>query len=52
MNTVDGLFVPGKPLQLSLIFMGKTRAGQSEAEFRCSTSGSAPGLIHKPLTRP
>jgi hypothetical protein len=32
-------FVPGKPFQTSLIFVGKARAYPSEAPLRCSTQG-------------
>ncbi len=40
-------FVPGKPLQPSLVFGGKAEAYPSEAPFRCSTVGQAPSLTHK-----
>ncbi len=43
--------VPGKPLQPSLLFVGKAEACTSEAPFRCSNLGLAPGLTHKHLTR-
>jgi len=33
------VFVPGKPSQLSLIFVSKARAYPSEVTFRCSTLG-------------
>jgi hypothetical protein len=36
---------------VSLIFAGKAGAYSSEAPFRCSTPGSAPGLTHKYYTR-
>ncbi len=36
--------VPGKPFQPNLIFESKTKAYPSEALFRYSTPGSAPGL--------
>ncbi len=45
------VFVPNKPLQPSLIFSGKARVYPSEAHFRCSTLGQAPGLTHKYQTR-
>jgi hypothetical protein len=45
------MFVPGKLFQPSLMFVGKTGAYPSEAPFRCSTLGYAPGLIHKLQTR-
>jgi hypothetical protein len=38
------MFVPGKPFQLSLMFVGKTGACPIEEPFRCSTLGKAPGL--------
>jgi len=44
------VFVPGNPLQLSLIFVGKARAYLSVAPLRCSTLWKAPGLIHKHFT--
>jgi hypothetical protein len=45
------MFVLGKPFQLSLIFACKAKAYPSEAPFRCSTLGLAPGLTRKNLTR-
>jgi len=33
------------------MFVGKARAYPSEAFFRCSTLGQAPGLAHKYETR-
>jgi hypothetical protein len=36
------LFVPGKPLQASLMFAGKAGAYPSEAPFMCSSLGLAP----------
>ncbi len=33
------VFVPGKPLQPSLMFLGEAGAYPSEAPFRCSTLG-------------
>jgi hypothetical protein len=41
------MFVPGKPFQPSLMFAGVP----SEANFRCSTVGLAPGLTHNHETR-
>ena len=38
------MFVPSKPFQPSLIFVGKAGAYPSEQPFRCSTLGSAPAL--------
>jgi hypothetical protein len=45
------MFVLNKPLQLSLMFVGKATANPSEAPFSCSTLGYAPWLNHKHLTR-
>ena len=45
------MFVPGKPFQPSLVFVGKARAYLSEAPFKWSTLGKAPGLTRKHLTR-
>ncbi len=44
------MFVLNKPLQLSLMFVGKARANPSEAPFSCSTLGYAPLLNPKHLT--
>jgi len=41
------VFVPGKPFQPSPMFSGMGGAYLSEAPFRCSTLGQAPGLTHK-----
>jgi hypothetical protein len=41
------VYDPGKPFQFSLMFAGKARAYPSEAPFRCSTLGYAPGLTYK-----
>jgi hypothetical protein len=43
--------VPGKSFQPRLMFAGKVRAYQSEAPFRCSFLGKAPGLTHKQEAR-
>jgi hypothetical protein len=40
------VFVPGKPLQPSLMFVGKAGAYPSEASFRCSALAWDPGLTH------
>jgi hypothetical protein len=45
------VFVPGKPFQTSLMFVGKARTYPTEEPFRCSTPGWAPGLAHKPYNR-
>ncbi len=45
------MFAPGKSFQPCLIFGSKARAYPSEAPFRCSTLGYAPGLTHKHKTR-
>ncbi len=45
------VFVPGKPFQPSLMFAGKTGVYLSEAPFRCSNIGQAPGLTCKHQTR-
>jgi hypothetical protein len=45
------MFVPGRPFQPSLIFVDKAGAYPSEAPFKCSTLGSAPGLTHKHKVR-
>ncbi len=38
------MFVPGEPLKTSVMFAGKAGAYMSEAPFRCSILGLAPGL--------
>ncbi len=48
---IDTVFVPGKPLQPSLVFAGKAGAYPSEAPFRYSTLGQATGLTYKHQTR-
>jgi hypothetical protein len=45
------VFVPGNPFQYGLMFVGKAGANPSEAPFRCSTLGWAPGLTHKHYTK-
>jgi hypothetical protein len=45
------VFVPDKPFQPSLMFVGKAGEYPSEASFRCSTLGWAPDLAHKHQTR-
>jgi hypothetical protein len=45
------VFVPGKPSQLSLLFVGEAGAYPCEAPFRCLTLGYPPGLTHKHQTR-
>jgi len=45
------MFVPGKHFQPSVIFASKARAYPSEALFRCTTLGQAPGLNHKDYTK-
>jgi hypothetical protein len=40
-------FVPGKPFQPCLMFVGKARAYLSEASFMCSALGLAPSLTRK-----
>ncbi len=45
------MFVPGKPLQPSLMFEGKAGAYPSEAPFRCSTLKEAAGHTLKHQTR-
>ncbi len=45
------MFVPGKPFQSSLMFLGEAGAYPSKVPFRCSTLGLAPGLNHKHETR-
>ncbi len=44
------MFVPGRPLQPRQMFVVKAAAYPSEAPFRCSTLGSAPGLTRKHWT--
>jgi hypothetical protein len=39
------VFVPGKPLQPRLMFVGNARAYLSEAPFRCFTLGALPTNI-------
>jgi hypothetical protein len=41
------VFAPGKPLQPSLMNVGKAGAYPSKASFRWTTQGLAPGLTHK-----
>jgi hypothetical protein len=41
------MFVHGMLFQPSLMTFGKAGAYQSEALFRCTTLGLAPGLTHK-----
>jgi hypothetical protein len=43
--------VPGRPFQLSVMFVGKAVVYLSEVPSRCSTLGLAPGLTHKHPTR-
>ncbi len=45
------MFVPGRPFHPSLMFVVKARAYLSEALFRYSTLGWAPGLTHRHHTR-
>ncbi len=42
------MFVPGKPLQLNLMFASKATAYPSKAPFRCH-SRSAPGTVFAAL---
>ncbi len=42
---------PGKLFRLSLMFAGKLRAYPSEAPFKCSTLGQAPGITCKHYTK-
>jgi len=44
------MFVLGKIFQLSVMLVSKTGAYLSEAPFRFSALGSAPGLAHKHFT--
>ncbi len=39
------VFAPGRPFQTSLMFVCKAVAYPSEAAFRCSTLGQAPGQL-------
>jgi hypothetical protein len=42
---------PGRPFQLSLMFVGKAGAYPSEAPFWCSTLRHSPGITLKHWTR-
>jgi hypothetical protein len=41
------VFLPGKQLQPSLMFVSKAKAYPSETPLRCSPLGQVPRLIHK-----
>jgi hypothetical protein len=45
------VFVRGKPIQPSLLFVSKAEVYLREAPFRSSTVGYVPGLTHKHYVR-